>query len=62
MTLSPPAPVKYKSDELRCSCGKCLGAWSDGRLIIRKAGLILQGGFHSWTCGNCGVTQEIDLR
>ena len=51
-----------RKGEVRCACGKCLGSWDGETLVIRRLGLVLRGGFHSWTCQNCGVTQEVDLR
>lgn len=38
-----------------------LGERSGARLIIRRIGLILHGGTHTWECEQCGRKQTIDL-
>lgn len=46
--------------EVRCRCGKMLGERTGARLIIRRIGLILRGGTHTWDC-QCGNRITIDL-
>jgi len=46
---------------VRCDCGKALGERQNARLIIRKIGLILRGGTHTWDCTGCGKRHTIDL-
>jgi len=47
--------------DLRCGCGKMLGERNNARLIIRRLGLVLVGGVHTWTCDRCGRKLTIDL-
>jgi uncharacterized protein with PIN domain len=47
---------------VRCrTCNKVLGERSGARLIIRKIGLTLRGGIHTWDCPKCGRRQTVDL-
>ena len=61
MTVAEMIKTRQKSKEVRCSCSKRLGDWDGDRLIIRRLGLILQGGHHTWTCTDCGTVNELDL-
>lgn len=49
--------------DVRCTCGKMLGERSGARLIIRRLGLIVRGGVHTWDCTglNCGRRMTVDL-
>ena len=46
---------------VRCGCNKALGERNGARLIIRRTGLVLVGGVHTWTCERCGSKHTIDL-
>ena len=46
---------------VRCPCGKALGERQGARMIIRRMGLILTGGTHTWTCERCGARVTVDL-
>lgn len=46
---------------VRCVCTKALGERQGSRLYIRRLGLVLVGGVHTWTCERCGKKQTIDL-
>ena len=49
--------------ELRCFCGKKLGDWNDGRLVITKVGIIVYPGSRlEWCCTSCGAIRDVDLR
>lgn len=47
--------------EVRCRCGKKLGDREGRRLVIRRVGLILRGGCHTWDCSGCNTRNVIDL-
>jgi hypothetical protein len=38
-----------------------LGERKGARLIIRRIGLTLRGGTHTWDCNECGRRHTIDL-
>jgi len=51
-------------DMIRCQnreCRKALGEREGARLSIRRIGLVLRGGVHSWDCQHCGLRNLIDL-
>lgn len=46
---------------VRCPGGHALGERQGARLIIRRFGLVLVGGTHTWTCRQCGARTTVDL-